>query len=103
MPQKVGNMASIGDQLAESTHEFKSIPTDSNISQNLHLTDSSHLPALPKQSTPPDHSNDILGIYLSEIGRIPKNREVFFLNIGQIKIIKASLRKIERIQLYLNK
>ena len=64
-------MDSIGDQLAESTHEFKSIPTDSNISQNLHLTDSSHLPALPKQSTPPDHSNDILGIYLSEIGRIP--------------------------------
>ena len=63
-------MASIGDQLAESTHEFKSIPTDNNISQNLHLIGSSHLPALPKQSTPPDHSNDILGIYLSEIGRI---------------------------------
>ena len=45
----------------------------------------------------------LAGYIINEIGRIPKNREVFFLNIGQVKIIKASLRKIEIIQLYINK
>jgi CBS domain containing-hemolysin-like protein len=45
----------------------------------------------------------IAGYIINEIGRIPKNREVFFLSIGQVKIIKASLRKIEIIQLYINK
>ena len=64
-------MTSIGDQLEGSTYEFKSVPTDSNMFQNSHLTDPSHLPARPKHSAQPDHSNDILGIYLSEIGRIP--------------------------------
>ena len=43
----------------------------------------------------------LAGYIINEIGRIPKNREVFFLSIGQIKIIKASLRKIEIIQLFL--
>ena len=42
----------------------------------------------------------LAGYIINEIGRIPKNREVFFLNIGQVKIIKASLRKIEIIQLF---
>ena len=45
----------------------------------------------------------LAGYIINEIGRIPKNREVFFLSIGQIKIIKASLRKIEIIQLFVNK
>ena len=45
----------------------------------------------------------LAGHIINEIGRIPKNREVLFLSIGQIKIIKASLRKIEIIQLFLNK
>ena len=45
----------------------------------------------------------LAGYIINEIGRIPKNREVFFLSIGQVKIIKASLRKIEIIQLFLNK
>ena len=45
----------------------------------------------------------LAGYIINEIGRIPKNREVFFLRIGQVKIIKASLRKIEIIQLFLNK
>ena len=31
----------------------------------------------------------LAGYIINEIGRIPKNREVFFLNIGQVKIIKA--------------
>ena len=44
----------------------------------------------------------LAGYIINEIGRIPKNREVFFLNIGQIKIIKATLRKIEIIQLFPN-
>ena len=44
----------------------------------------------------------LAGYIINEIGRIPKNREVLFLNIGQVKIIKASLRKIEIIQLFLN-
>tara|TARA_Y100001970_G_C14186671_1_gene832998 strand:+ start:236 stop:1438 length:1203 start_codon:yes stop_codon:yes gene_type:complete len=44
----------------------------------------------------------LAGYIINEIGRIPKNREVFFLSIGQVKIIKASLRKIEIIQLFLN-
>ncbi len=44
----------------------------------------------------------LAGYIINEIGRIPKNREVFFLNIGQVKIIKASLRKIEIIQLFVN-
>ncbi len=43
----------------------------------------------------------LAGYIINEIGRIPKNREVFFLSIGQVKIIKASLRKIEIIQLFL--
>ncbi len=43
----------------------------------------------------------LAGYIINEIGRIPKNREVFFLGIGQVKIIKASLRKIEIIQLFL--
>ena len=44
----------------------------------------------------------LAGYIINEIGRIPKNREVFFLSIGQVKINKASLRKIEIIQLFLN-
>ena len=44
----------------------------------------------------------LAGYIINEIGRIPKNREVFFLKIGQVKIIKASLRRIEVIQLYIN-
>ena len=45
----------------------------------------------------------LAGYIINEIGRIPKNKEVFFLKIGQVKIIKASLRKIEIIQLFLNR
>ena len=45
----------------------------------------------------------LAGYIINEIGRIPKKREVFFLSIGQVKIIKASLRKIEIIQLFVNK
>ena len=45
----------------------------------------------------------LAGYIINEIGCIPKNKDVFFLNIGQVKIIKASLRKIEIIQLFLNK
>ena len=45
----------------------------------------------------------LAGYIINKIGTIPKNRDVFFLDIGQVKIIKASLRKIEIIQLYINK
>ncbi|MAV64598.1 MAG: HlyC/CorC family transporter [Pelagibacteraceae bacterium TMED124] len=45
----------------------------------------------------------LAGYIINEIGKIPKKREVYFLNIGQVKIIKASLRKIEIIQLFINR
>ena len=45
----------------------------------------------------------LAGYIINEIGRIPKKREMFFLSIGQVKVIKASLRKIEIIQLFVNK
>ena len=40
------------------------------------------------------------GFIISEIGRIPNQGEHLFSDIGQIVIIKASSRKIDKIQLY---
>ncbi|HIB90214.1 TPA: sigma-70 family RNA polymerase sigma factor [Candidatus Poribacteria bacterium] len=64
-------MTSIGDQLEGTTDEFKPMPTDGDICQDSFLIDFSHPPALPKRYPQTDHSNDMLKIYLSEIGRIP--------------------------------
>ena len=40
------------------------------------------------------------GVIINEIGRIPNQGEHIFSDIGQIIIIKASSRKIDKIQLY---
>ena len=45
----------------------------------------------------------IAGFIINEIGRIPNEGEHIFTDIGQIVIIKASSRKIDKIQLYLRK
>ena len=42
----------------------------------------------------------IAGFIINEIGRIPNQGEHIFSDIGQIVIIKASSRKIDKIQLY---
>ena len=70
MPQKVRDMIPIKNQFDQSSYEFKSIPTDSKISQKLQLIDCNQLPSFPNHSTQPNRNNDILGIYLGEIGRI---------------------------------
>ena len=42
------------------------------------------------------------GYIINKLGRIPHKNEHIFLPIGQIIIIKASARKIDQIQIYLN-
>ena len=42
----------------------------------------------------------IAGFIINETGRIPNQGEHIFCDIGQIVIIKASSRKIDKIQLY---
>ena len=42
----------------------------------------------------------IAGFIINEIGRIPNQGEHIFSDIGQIVIVKASSRKIDKIQLY---
>ena len=42
------------------------------------------------------------GYIINQIGRIPNKNELFFLPIGQVKIIKSSSRRIEQVQIYKN-
>jgi len=52
---------------------------------------------------PKGNYETLAGYIISEIGRIPNQGESLFLSIGQIVIKKSSSRKIEEIQIYLNK
>lgn len=70
MPQKVRNTTPIKNQFDQNPYEFKSMPPDNEIGQSLQLIGYNQLPPFPNHSTQPNRSNDILGIYLGEIGRI---------------------------------
>ena len=43
------------------------------------------------------------GYIINQIGRIPNKNEHLFLPIGQVVIKNASARRIEQIQIYLDK
>ncbi len=44
----------------------------------------------------------ISGYIINQIGRIPHKNEHIFLPIGQIRIKKASSRRIEQVQIFKN-
>ena len=43
------------------------------------------------------------GYIINKVGRIPKKNEHLFLNIGHVIIKNSSTRRIEQMQIYLNK
>ena len=51
---------------------------------------------------PKGNYETISGYIIKNIGRIPNKNESLFLPIGQIVIKKASVRRIEQVQIYKN-
>ena len=99
MPQKVRNTTPIKNQFDQNPYEFKSMPPDNEIGQSLQLIGYNQLPPFPNHSTQPNRSNDILGIYLGEIGRISDLSYQDELNI--FAKIKKSEIQIEEYKSYL--
>ena len=98
MPQKVRDMIPIKNQFDQSSYEFKSIPTDSEISQKLQLIDCNQLPSFPNHSTQPNRNNDILGIYLGEIGRISDLSYQDELNLfAKIKKLEIQIEEYQKL------
>ena len=98
MPQKVRDMTPIKNQFDQSSYEFKSIPTDSEISQKLQLIDCNQLPSFPNHSTQPNRNNDILGIYLGEIGRISDLSYQDELNLfAKIKKLEIQIEEYQKL------